>query len=176
MARCRNPAGYLRRARDRASEYPAAARPNIQGTSSDDTTEAQHRSDPALVIGRLALGVGLGSSSFPAATATPERPSGDPSSATSPAVRPLIDWMFRDRRTGRLTVAQFPNASLGAFLAATALRWLVAPDGGVRTAIDLIAGVALVIWASDEMARGVNPFRRVLGASALAIVIVRLLG
>ena len=83
--------------------------------------------------------------------------------------------MFRDRRTGRLTVAQFPNASLGTFLVATAVRWLVAPDGGARTAIDLIAGVALVIWAADEMIRGVNPFRRILGAAALATVIVRLL-
>jgi hypothetical protein len=83
--------------------------------------------------------------------------------------------MFRNRRTGGLTIAQVPNLSLGVFLVATALRWLAAPHGGVRTAIDLIAGVALVVWAGDEVIRGVNPFRRILGAAALATVVVHCL-
>jgi len=89
-----------------------------------------------------------------------------------PTVRPLTEWMFRNQQTGRLTIAQFPNASLGVFLVATALRWLVPPHGGVRTAIDLIAGVALLVWAGDEVIRCVNPFRRILGAAGLAAVVV----
>lgn len=90
-------------------------------------------------------------------------------------MKPLIDWMFRNRRTGRLTVAQFPNASLALFLVATALRWTVGPHGGVRTAFDLSAAFALVVWAADEVARGVNPFRRILGGATLATVVVRFL-
>jgi hypothetical protein len=84
----------------------------------------------------------------------------------------VIDWMFRNRRTGGLTVAQFPNASLGVFLVATTLRLLVSPHGGYRTAVDLVAGLALFCWAGDEVIRGVNPFRRVLGAAILAALVV----
>ena len=88
------------------------------------------------------------------------------------AVRRWVDWMFRSRRTGRLTVAQFPNASLAAFLVASALRRLVALHGSVRTATEVIANVSLVAWAGDEVIRGVNPFRRILGAAVLASLIV----
>jgi hypothetical protein len=84
----------------------------------------------------------------------------------------VINWTFRNRRTGRLTVAQFPNASLGLFLIATALRLLVSPHGGLRTAVDVVAAVALFCWAGDEVIRGVNPFRRMLGAAVLAAAAV----
>lgn len=82
--------------------------------------------------------------------------------------------MFRNRRTGRLTVAQFPNLSLWIFLLATVLRLLVPPHGGVRTAVDAVAGLALFCWAADEVVRGVNLFRRVLGAAALAAMAVNI--
>ena len=87
-------------------------------------------------------------------------------------VRRWVDWMFRSRRTGRLTVAQFPNATLGVFLVATALGWLVASHSRVRTVTDVVAKVSLVAWAGDEVIRGVNPFRRILGAGGLASLIV----
>jgi hypothetical protein len=87
----------------------------------------------------------------------------------------VIDWMFRNRRTGGLTVAQLPNWPLGVFLVATAVRLLASPRGGFRTAVDVVAGAALLFWAGDEVARGVNPFRRMLGAAVGAVVVINLL-
>jgi hypothetical protein len=58
------------------------------------------------------------------------------------------------------------------FLVATALGWLVASHGGVRTVAELVAQVSLVAWAGDEVIRGENPFRRILGAGVLARLIV----
>jgi hypothetical protein len=49
---------------------------------------------------------------------------------------------------------------------------LASPRGGFRTALDVIADVALVYWAGDELIRGVNPFRRMLGAAVLAAAMV----
>src|SRR5207244_490573 len=47
----------------------------------------------------------------------------------TPTTRPVIDWLFRNRETGRITIAQFPNAALGVFLAASLLRRLLDPGG-----------------------------------------------
>lgn len=74
------------------------------------------------------------------------------------------DWALRDRATGRWVVAQRPNASLGIWLVATVARRLADPEGGVRTTLVVVATVALLWWAVDELARGVNPWRRALGA------------
>jgi hypothetical protein len=49
-----------------------------------------------------------------------------------------------------------------------ALRLVVDPSGDLRTGIDVIGLVALAIWAVDEIVRGVNPFRRLLGGVVLA--------
>jgi hypothetical protein len=75
-----------------------------------------------------------------------------------------FDWFFRDRRTGRITIAQFPNLALWIFLAAVVLRAIVPTDSGARTALDWIGDAGLAWWAVDEVVRGVNPFRRVIGA------------
>jgi hypothetical protein len=87
-------------------------------------------------------------------------------------VRRGVDRMFRSRRAGRLTVAQFPNATPGVFLVATALGWLVASHSSVGTVTEVVAKMSLVAWAGDEVTRGVNPFRRLLGAGVLASLIV----
>lgn len=91
-----------------------------------------------------------------------------------PGVRSFADWMFRSRETSRIVVAQVPNALLLVWLAATVVRWAVQPDGAWRTTVDLVAGLALVAWALDEIVRGVNPFRRLLGVAVLAGVIINL--
>lgn len=80
----------------------------------------------------------------------------------------MIDWLFRNRHTGQTTIAQFPNLPLWLFLAATALRWLFDPSGDLRTAIQAVATIGLLWWATDELLRGVNPWRRLLGAAILA--------
>ena len=84
----------------------------------------------------------------------------------------LIDWLFRNRETGELTIAQWPNPPLLVFLAAAVVRRVADPQGDVRTAVTVVATVALLWWAVDEVVRGVNPFRRMLGAVVLAVTLV----
>jgi hypothetical protein len=60
-------------------------------------------------------------------------------------------------------VAQFPNLALGIFLATLALRPVVAGSARARPAVGAIGSLALGWWAADEIARGVNPWRRALG-------------
>ena len=84
-------------------------------------------------------------------------------------------WMFRSRQTGRIVVAQVPNAPLLAWLAAVVVLRVADPSGRVRTAVDAVGTLALAVWAVDEVARGVNPWRRVLGGAVLGALIVSLL-
>ena len=78
-----------------------------------------------------------------------------------------FDWLFRNRHTGAITIAQFPNAPLLVYLGATVASWLLKPEGDVGTALRVIGTLALAWWAVDEIGRGVNPFRRMLGAVVL---------
>jgi hypothetical protein len=86
-----------------------------------------------------------------------------------------FEWCVRDRRTGRIVVAQWPNVPLGVYLAASLVRRLAAPEGTAGTALGVVATVALAGWAGDEVIRGVNPWRRALGATVAAGVVVGLL-
>jgi len=81
----------------------------------------------------------------------------------------VFDWLFRDRKTGKVVIAQLPNLTLSLFLAAAATRWLLHPAGTAGTIVSVVATLAVTWWATDEVARGVNPFRRALGALVLAI-------
>jgi len=78
-----------------------------------------------------------------------------------------VGWLFRSRRTGRISVVAPPNASLSVWLVTVALRVLPLPDGAASF-VRGVGIVALVVWALDELLRGVNPFRRGLGAVVLA--------
>jgi hypothetical protein len=71
--------------------------------------------------------------------------------------------MFRDRKTGRIVIAQRPNPALLVFLVASVIQRFGHPHGRVRSVIGAVAVIALLWWAVDEMVRGVNPFRRLLG-------------
>ena len=79
----------------------------------------------------------------------------------------MIDWLLRDRRTGRWVVVQVPNAPLLVWLVTVVLRWFWS-----STALDVLGTAALVVWAGDEVVRGVNPFRRLLGAAVLVWVVI----
>jgi hypothetical protein len=103
---------------------------------------------------------------------TPE--SGIPVPAGTGTARRPVDWLFRNRRTGALTVAQWPNLPLAVFLAAEIAGRFAHPAGGAGTTLRVVATVALVVWALDEIVRGVNPFRRVLGAAVLLATIATL--
>ncbi|GAC1330171.1 MAG: hypothetical protein NVSMB17_07290 [Candidatus Dormibacteria bacterium] len=89
-----------------------------------------------------------------------------------------VDWLFRSRVDGRIVVAQLPNVPLLVFLAATAVRVLLHPRGQSAVALGLVATLSLIVWAALEIVRGVNPFRRILGAvvllgQALAFLLAR---
>jgi len=79
--------------------------------------------------------------------------------------------MFLNRRTGRITVAQWPNISLSAFLAASIATRIAHPAGTAGTVLRAATIAALAVWAIDEMIRGVNPFRRLLGLAILAATV-----
>ncbi|MBA2607647.1 MAG: hypothetical protein H0U92_01750 [Actinobacteria bacterium] len=73
-----------------------------------------------------------------------------------------VDWIFRNRETGRITLAQRPNIALWVFIAAKLLHLFVEWDP-----LQWIALIALLLWAFDELFRGVSPFRRFLGLVVL---------
>jgi hypothetical protein len=83
----------------------------------------------------------------------------------------LFHWLFRNRKTGKITIAQLPNAALWIFFATTALRWVVPTDTASHTVIDWMGVAALAWWALDEVLRGVNPWRRMLGLGGCAFVV-----
>lgn len=80
----------------------------------------------------------------------------------------VVDWALRDRRTGRIVIAQWPNAALLVWMAASVVRALLDPGGTWGLALRVAATVALGWWAADEVVRGVNPWRRLLGAVVFA--------
>ena len=86
----------------------------------------------------------------------------------------MINWLFRDRTTGRITIAQFPNLSIALFLALTVTRWLTSPKGVVGDVLDGAIAATLAWWSIDEIVRGVNPFRRILGGTVLTWIVVNL--
>ena len=63
---------------------------------------------------------------------------------------------------------------LALFLVASALRWLLDPAGSLDTTLRVISTGSLIWWAIDELLRGVNPWRRLLGGGVLAAQLVNL--
>jgi hypothetical protein len=93
-------------------------------------------------------------------------------------VESAFDWCFRSRETGQVTIAQFPNIALGIFLASVVAGWLVPQGTTAHRIVEWIGVAALGWWAADELIRGVNPWRRLLGVSGLVLTVggvVRLL-
>lgn len=86
----------------------------------------------------------------------------------------FVDWAFRDRHTGRVVVAQWPNLWLWVFIAASLVEMVAASDPRVAVVARVVALAFLAIWAGDELLRGVNPWRRGLGAAVLIGSLVRL--
>ena len=79
--------------------------------------------------------------------------------------------MFRNRITGEITIAQFPNAPLWIYLATVVARWVLPAHGVALTVSRWIGLAALAWWALDEVVRGVNPWRRLLGLGGVVFVI-----
>jgi len=70
-----------------------------------------------------------------------------------------LKWWFEDRATGKIVVAQRPNLLIGACIVGLVATNLVGGNSGF-----LLASKSLwLLWSADELFRGVNPWRRVLG-------------
>jgi len=84
----------------------------------------------------------------------------------------MANWLFRNRQTGEITIGQTPNAPLIIWLVATLINLIFDPHGAIGTALTIVGTGALIVWAGDELLRGVNPFRRALGAVVLVAVVI----
>jgi hypothetical protein len=85
--------------------------------------------------------------------------------------RTALDRFVRDPSTGRVVIAQWPNAPL--------IAWGVLTLGSAVWASHAQelrwAGTgALIAWSADELVRGASPARRVLGFAVLAATVYRL--
>jgi hypothetical protein len=89
----------------------------------------------------------------------------------SSKLRRIARWMFVNRRTGGVTIAQYPNVALWVFIALSIPRRFAIPKGTPQTALRLLSVVAILVWGTDELVRGVNPFRRILGLAVLLATI-----
>jgi hypothetical protein len=96
------------------------------------------------------------------------------STSVSDILRRLVRWVFLNRRTGHLTVVQWPNIPLSVFIVASAALDAFRPKGGVESFARVLADVALFVWATDELLRGVNPFRRALGLGVIIATCITL--
>jgi hypothetical protein len=79
--------------------------------------------------------------------------------------------MFRSRQTGQIAIAQFPNLALWIVIAAAIARRIVSSGSAARTVIDWAAALSLIWWSVDELVRGVNPWRRLLGVGGAAVAV-----
>ena len=87
--------------------------------------------------------------------------------------RSPFDWLFRNRQTNEITIAQFPNVALWLFFATVVLRWIVPTDATAHRVVSWIGVGALTWWAVDEVLRGVNPWRRLLGIGGCVFAVAR---
>lgn len=94
---------------------------------------------------------------------------------TGPRVHAIVDCWFRDRRTGRLVFVQLPNVPLLLWISTVLARRFVETDSGAWTLLGWAGSIILGWWAIDELVRGVNPSRRLLGLTVLVVVIVGVL-
>lgn len=78
-----------------------------------------------------------------------------------------LAWVCRNRTTGKIILAQFPNKPLWVFIIATATQLVLHSSGVVATVGEIVGAVALSVWAILEIGWGVSPFRRMLGAVVL---------
>jgi hypothetical protein len=54
------------------------------------------------------------------------------------------------------------------------VAWVVHPGGALRTGLRVVGVGALLVWAGDEIVRGVNPWRRLLGTVVGVAVVLSL--
>jgi hypothetical protein len=90
-------------------------------------------------------------------------------------LRQVLQWFFRNRQTGAITVAQAPNLVLWIVIVAAVARWIWPSEGTLSLACTAVVTGGVIIWAVDEIVRGVNPWRRCLGTAVLAYELTTIL-
>ena len=88
--------------------------------------------------------------------------------------RAAFEWAFRNRETGAITVAQLPNLPMWIFLCALLARWTLPSHASLDEVIEAVELAALTWWAYEEVRRGVNPWRRILGLGGFVFVLATL--
>ncbi len=78
-----------------------------------------------------------------------------------------LRWWFENRKTGQITIAQFPNWPLWGIAATWLVTALARSSALGQTASWARTGLWLY-WAGDEIVRGVNPWRRAVGVAVVA--------
>jgi hypothetical protein len=90
-------------------------------------------------------------------------------------MRRFLQWFFRNRETGAITIAQAPNLALWIVIVGIILIWVWHPPDHLGIALEIVVKGGLFVWASDEVLRGVNPWRRCLGAAVLGYELTTML-
>jgi hypothetical protein len=90
-------------------------------------------------------------------------------------IKQLLQWFFRNRETGAITIAQVPNLVLWIVIAGAALQWAWHPPGRPGVALETVVKGGFLVWAADEIFRGVNPWRRCLGAAVFCYELTTIL-
>jgi hypothetical protein len=93
----------------------------------------------------------------------------------STLMRRFVQWFFRNRETGVITIAQAPNLVLWVVIAAGVLVRIFPSAGKWSVALEIVSKGGLLIWGVDELFRGVNPWRRSLGAAVLGYELTTIL-
>ncbi|AMA56934.1 hypothetical protein [Bradyrhizobium sp. CCGE-LA001] len=90
-------------------------------------------------------------------------------------MRRFFEWFFRSRETGAITIAQWPNLVLWIVIVAAVLLWFWPYAGKASIGLTIVVKAGLIIWGVDEILRGVNPWRRCLGAAVVLYVLITLM-
>ena len=91
-------------------------------------------------------------------------------------IRQALAWLFRSRETGAIVIGQWPNLPLWLFLGFTLAGLLADPQGRAGPVLRILATGSLSVWAAEEVVRGVNPWRRLLGGGVALWIALRLGG
>jgi hypothetical protein len=85
-----------------------------------------------------------------------------------------VRWWFENRETGEITIGQFPNWPLFAIGAGWVVQRIAGDDTFVGDTVAVAVTGLWLYWGADEVVRGVNPWRRLLGSLVIAWQVVAL--
>ncbi len=77
-------------------------------------------------------------------------------------------WLFKDEND-KVVLAQFPNWQLAGAMVAWLVQFVIS-DGIFHDVARVIFIVFIIFWAYEEIAHGVNGFRRILGLGVLTMI------